>query len=103
MRRFPSAKTAARICTQQALQIRPWGRTLGGVYAYRSTPRNAHHGPSRRFLAADVPRQPTGQPGPVRFHGVALRLRRTSTTGTHPMHCCMAPKERLTDRRSENM
>lgn len=55
---------------------RPFEVTLGGVYAWRSTPRNAHRGPSRRFLAADVPRQPTGQPGPVRFHGVTLRLRR---------------------------
>ena len=61
---------------------RPFGVTLGGVYAYRSTPRNAHRGPSRHFLAADVPRQPTGQPGPVRFHGVALRLRRTTPAST---------------------
>lgn len=43
---------------------RPFGVTLGGVHAYTSTPRNAHREPSRRFLATDVPRQPTGQPGP---------------------------------------
>jgi len=44
--------------------------------AYASTPSNAHRWFSRRFLAADVPRQPTGQAGPVRFHDVAQRLRR---------------------------
>lgn len=55
----------------------------GGVHTYAFTPRNAHRWPSRRFLAADVPRQPTEQPGPVWFHGVAQQLRQETRVYQH--------------------
>ncbi|KYM80998.1 hypothetical protein ALC53_08562 [Atta colombica] len=99
MRRFPSTKTAVQICTHRALQIRPWGRM------HHLVPRERTASSRRMRVAA------------YELAGAARRYFRpdralTSTTETHPMHCrrfenvsdlCMAPKERLIDRRSENM
>ena len=52
-----------------------------------STPRNAHRRPSRRFLAADASRQPTGQParpGSTASHNgsVETRVYQRRTQGT---------------------
>ncbi|KYN29511.1 hypothetical protein ALC57_01061, partial [Trachymyrmex cornetzi] len=65
MRRFPSTKTAARICTQRALQIRPWGRMHHLVPRERAAS-------SRRMRVAAYELAGAAR----RFHGVALRLRR---------------------------
>lgn len=87
--RLPSSRGSRQMSSGRAPRqgLHPWKGQLRGVAVVESTPRNAHRRPSRRFLAADASRQPTGQParpGSTASHNgsVETRVYQRRTQGT---------------------